>query len=48
MPRPEMVEAANVLIQHIRSRVPYDEGDQEWHDLAQLHSTVQRAQEFTR
>lgn len=40
--------AANVILKHIQEQVPYDEDDQEFHDLRQIRSAVARAQEFLR
>jgi hypothetical protein len=39
---------ANVLLQNIIAKVPYDEDDVEYHDLRAIHAAVGSAQEFTR
>lgn len=38
---------ANVLIQNIKDRAPYDCNDVEYHDLEAIHHAINRAQEFT-
>lgn len=39
---------ANILVQNIRDKMPYDEDDVEYHDIRTILSAIGRAQDFIR